>query len=236
MAELTIHDAVEILGETKVITSRQAASILPPGKASLPVTNNHIPYTRDRLVLEADNNTIGTDNRLVYHFGLSLWEWLGILGDDSHIATNIKYDLSDKAHFDKRHGFWTAPTERYWATKVSPAGFYLVNFKGCWGRKTWAEQEKEIANFSGDYYLRLHTRAPEDVVVQAVFAICKTHGERLLQDWSHWGPSRDSLGRRVSVGNFNPGMVVKSESPSWNCRDNLRACLWQRPASDIVSQ
>ena len=113
------------------------------------------------------------------------------------------------------------PSKNEWATVSPPANCYLVNFHGRWGSTSWNRQEENIAGLGPEF-----ERAHEAIVASAAHATFAATGERLLPDWSHWGPSRYSDGYRAIVGSFDRrGLEVYSRRPYWGDDGLLRGCL-----------
>lgn len=57
-------------------------------------------------------------------------------------------------------------------------------------------------------------RAHEAVVAEAAFSVFRVTGERLLDDWIHWGRFVPSVWSRVLVGLFDEsGMNVSRKNP-----------------------
>ncbi|MFA6537067.1 MAG: hypothetical protein WCT18_01570, partial [Patescibacteria group bacterium] len=89
--------------------------------------------------------------------------------------------------------WWLKDKEDYWATKTLEPGYYLLNFNGKFDSKKWSEQENLITGL-GPMYERAH----EFVVGETVLSNFNIHnGERLLENWYHWGKESSSADYRV---------------------------------------
>lgn len=108
------------------------------------------------------------------------------------------------------NNWWLKNKEDYWATKTLEPGYYLLNFNGKFAGKTWTDQKNLIPQLGPQY-----ERAHEFVVGEAVLSNFSVHnGERLLENWYHWGKEADSDGDRVCVGGFgSDGLGVNDYSP-----------------------
>lgn len=198
--------AISILGLGKVLTLVQALSAWPDSGA----VEQPIRYCDETLRQCAEENTHqGTNWRLVYVHGFSLRQQRDQIGTDrTHQPCFYNND------------WWLKESENNWANFKPEAGYYLIDFNGRFGSIAWKKQEKRIAEL-GDRFERVH----ETVIAETVFSIFKTIGERLLENWYHWGVSLDSGGLRVAVGLFaRGGLDVSFYRPVW-VGGGLRVCL-----------
>lgn len=198
--------ALEILGEGKVITARQATTAW---NTELP-NDLYISFTEADLQNAALDNASGkADFRLVRILGLwSLHELHARFGIDS----------KKQPCFYKDSKWWLGSGEDKWGKRKPIPDYYLLDFAGKWGAISWDDQEVQINASSVDFH-----RADECVLTEAVFTIFQLTGERLLETWYHWGPTRDSYGYRVIVGNFlASGLSVGSCDPSCDVGGRLR--------------
>lgn len=200
--------AVNILGDHKVLTAEQAA------KARNQKVPESAPIRYSEAVLREcaeQNRTAGTDWRLAYVFGLSLRELRAQAGTDLDHQPCVYKDLT----------WWLEKKEDGWATEKPESGYYLIDFNGRWGRTDWSNQEAEIKKLGSDY-----ERTHEAVIAEAIFSIFQTTGERLLENWHHWGRNLDSYGYRVGVGLFDRfGLGVYDHGPDWDDDGGLCACV-----------
>lgn len=197
--------AVNILGNRKVLTAEQAAK----ARNQKAPENASIRYSEAVLRECAEQNrTAGTDWRLVYVFGLSLREQRKQVGTGLNGFYNTDW--------------WLEKKEDGWSTEEPHASYYLIDFNGRWGMTNWANQEAEIQKLGLNF-----ERAHEAVVSEAILSIFQNTGERLLENWYHWGRSLTSYGYRVYVGCFGrDGLrVLGFCGPGWVGDDCLRVCL-----------
>lgn len=199
--------AVNILGSGKVLTAEQAAKA-----QQMPVPQNvTIRYTKETLRECAKANAEnGTDWRLVYLFGFSLRN------------ERQKFGINTKSQpcFHKDSTWWLEKSEDAWATEKPDSGYYLIDFMGRFSRTSWINQEAAIEKLGNEF-----ERANERAVAEAIISIFQTTGERLLEDWWHWGRSLDSDGGRVDVSFPPAGLSVSDNRPDWGDNDWLRVCV-----------
>jgi hypothetical protein len=120
--------------------------------------------------------------------------------------------------------WWLKSSEDSWATKNMEPGYYLLNFNGKFANKKWSDQEG-LTTALGSMYERAH----ENVVSETVISNFGVHnGERLLENWYHWGKETDSGGGRVCVGDFgSDGFDVAGYSPG-SSHDRLRVVVFRK--------
>jgi hypothetical protein len=120
--------------------------------------------------------------------------------------------------------WWLQGSEDSWATRNLEPGYYLLNFNGKFASKKWADQES-LTTALGPMYERAH----ENVVSEAAISNFGVHnGERLLENWYHWGKETDSGGGRVFVGGFDSdGFRVSRFSPG-DSNDRLRVVVFRK--------
>ncbi len=203
--------AIEILGKTKVLTAFQAEKAWPgitAGEAS-------IRYSEETLRECARANAIAeADWRLVYVHGISLRRQREIIG------TNRK---RQPCYYD--NNWWLGNGDDEWAFFETESDYYLLDFKGRFGRTSWQNQEDKIVELGPEF-----ERAHETVVSEAAISFYQIFKERLLETWYHWGRSLDSIGGRVGVGDFDSeGWGVDHYYPDWGgIGDDLRVCLFRK--------
>ena len=199
--------AIEILGKAKVITAFQAEKTWP-GRT---VGEFPIRYSEDALRECAEANAKGeADWRLVYIHGVSLRRQREILG------VSCK---RQPCYYD--NNWWLGNRDDEWALFQPESGYYLLDFKGRFGRTSWQNQEDKIAELGPEL-----ERAHETVVSEAAISFYQVSKERLLGIWYHWGRSLDSDGDRVLVGFFvSEGWFVRRCHPDWDGLGSLRVCL-----------
>ena len=199
-----------VLGADKVITAQQSADTW---KVEAP-QNPTIRYSGEILrSCVQSNRESGRDFRLVYLQGMSLRE----LRDKVGIST-------DNQPCVYNNDWWLQKSENAWATQKFEPGYYLIDFNGRFPRTSWNRQGEEIAKLSN------YERASEAAVGEAVITNFKVYdGERLLENWSHWGDCLVSVGYRVCVGVFDGGgLGVDYGHPSLDGGDRLRVCLLRK--------
>ncbi len=182
---LTTIRAINILGQGKVITNEQAAKAWSEGA----VKSVAIRYSETTLRICAEQNQSGqADWRLVYCHGFSLREQ----------RDKRRTDQSNQPCF-YGNDWWLNSVEDKWATYKPQAGYYLINFCGQFANMNWKTQEAEIAKLGKDY-----ERCHEAVFSEAILTIYMVNnGERIAENWWHWGVSLASNGFRVFVGYLN---------------------------------
>jgi hypothetical protein len=175
----------------------------------LPVpTDVQIRYSEASLREAIAANANGEQWTLVYYSGQNPRQMRDKIG----VGSSSFYD----------NDWWLKDKENFWATKTDiEPGYYLLNFKGQFADKTWDVQE-ELINKLGSAYERAH----EFVVKEAVLSNFRiNHGERLLENWYHWGKEIDSGRYRVDVGYFgSDGFFVGYGTPS-SSNDLLRVVV-----------
>lgn len=202
---------INILGGRRVVTLAQAATAwtVAPVPATAPIR-----YSSETLQMCAhENRENGTDWRLVYIHGFSLRE------QRERIGTNRNHQPCFY-----NNDWWLREPENEWANHKPEAGYYLVDFSGRFGSTAWKKQEKKIADLSDRF-----ERAHETIVAEAVFSIFKATGERLLENWYHWGKSLASVGVHIVVGVFGRrGLDVVYYRPGGGAHGGLRVCLFRK--------
>lgn len=206
-AEDPLARAVSILSKKKVLKAERVAkvwSVEPP-------QNVPLRYT-DETFREAarQNKETGADWRLVYIHGFSFREQREKVGFDP--KRQPCYYAND---------WWLKSEEDDWAMGKAAPGYYLIDFNGRFGRTSWANQRTAIEKLGPQY-----ERADECMVAEAIISIFELTGERLLENWWHWGYLLTSHGSRVWVGRFSRlGLLVSRDQPDWDSHDLLRVSL-----------
>lgn len=206
--------AMKILGSHRVFTPERVAEALNPlrKRAGLPELvppqGVAVPYSDEVLKAHAGGKWL-----LVYSYGLSLREQRQMVG----------VDPNQQPCFHKDSTWWLNAKEDGWATKGVNPGWYLVSTEGRFGGQTWNQQEQSIREFGESY-----ERADEYLMGEACLsAYLINNGERLLENFYHWGKSLGSFGYRVGVGYFGRcglyvGLWVDYSD------DSLRVCLFRK--------
>ena len=182
---MALEQAINILGQSKVISDEQSAKSWERFPPILAI----IHYREKTLRQCAKENEKGQDWRLVYCHGLSLYQLREKCGIDWKNHQPCFHEDSDD---------WLKFEVDNWENQSFQAGYYLLDFIGQYGNISWDDQEVEITKRGKEY-----KRCPETIFTEAVFTIFMVNnGERIAEDWWHWGLTKRSNGRRVFVGNF----------------------------------
>jgi hypothetical protein len=147
--------------------------------------NVEIHYDEQTLRESIEANRSGEQWALAYCTGKSIRQIREIVG------------TSGQPRF-YNNDWWLKPSEDSWATQVLQPGYYLLNFNGKFRDENWDTQSSHIDEL-GPLFVRCH----ETLVSEIVFSNFHIFGgERLLENWYHWGKELTSGGRRVRVGDF----------------------------------
>ncbi len=205
-----LEQAINILGYAKVITAEEAVKTWD---REVP-KDRDIRYSEATLRVCAEQNKTGADWRLVCIHGLSLREQ----------RDKRRTDQSNQSCFFYTNAWWLEGNEDEWATYKPQAGYYLINFCGQFANMNWKTQEAEIAKLGKDY-----ERCHEAVFSEAILTnYMVNNGERIAEDWWHWGVSLSSNGYRVSVGHLNTNGLIVSDSWLGYSALNLRVCVYRK--------
>jgi hypothetical protein len=207
------------LGEQRMVIANQATGVWRKNAPSpAKVAIRYTEATIENCVAE----NIGGKAQwvLVWTLGLSLRAQLNTI--EAHRYALQCFDVSRES---ARH-WWTSESEMHWAQRGAEEGGYrLLDFSGRFGDMPWREQEARIVGLGSV------VRAAEATVAEAAISFVITRESALdfdmfpMSHWFHWGPSRDSQGRRVRIGEFNGrGMVIGAESED-NYDPRLRVVL-----------
>lgn len=185
-AEQAIGVATDILGAGKVVTAAQVGTAWEIGGL-----NGSLLYTETELTECATANAAGTaDWRLMYIHGHSLRKQQEMWGTDT----------ANQPCFYANSTWWLEANQSYWAGAVPEFGlagrYHLLDFQRRMTSKSWYDQESAIL-------VTPNVRAHEAVVAEAAFSVVKVTGERLLENWWHWGRFSATSGNRVCVGYFD---------------------------------
>ncbi len=205
----TLARALTILGVSKMLTDEESAKAWGVSKVS-----PTIRYTEHALRAAANANACSeADWRLVYVNGFSLREQRHLLGTDP----------KQQPCFDQSYTWLLSKERDVWAAVSRPAGYYLIDFHGRFDSISWIDQELLIEQFGNDFSFE---RADETIVSEAVLTIFKVTGERLMENWRHWGRTLDHDRERVYVGEFDhAGWHVFTCHPGEHTHGDLRVCL-----------
>jgi len=197
---------VKLSGEIKVVNADQTAQAW-----QVPVPENvRLRYSEATIRECIEANRQGEDWRLVYILGLSLREQRDKQGVDQN---------SQPCFYN--NDWWLESKEDSWAKHKPEPGYYLVNFNGKHANKNWQDQENGITAL-GERFERCH----ETVFGEAIVSVYLTGGgERIAENWYHWGLSLGSDRNRVFVGVFDSvGFHVGLASPDYS-HSILRVCV-----------
>jgi len=207
---ISLKLARAILGMEKVISAHHAA------KAWGMEADSRFPIRYSEATLRecAEANATGiTDWRLVYVNGLSLREQRAIQGVAQSDGQNQPCFYNED--------WWLRPREDSWAKNSSAVGYVLVDVKGRFASKTWDQQAKLIVALGEQY-----ERCDEHVFAEVIQTIFLTQrGERIAENWLHWGCSAASNGSQVIVGHF--GRYGLHVSNGWDdyCNSSIRVAV-----------
>lgn len=203
--------AIRLLGSCRVVTAEQWCEAW--GREIADNGSRDLCFSERLLQSAADSNKAGTtDYRLVYCGGISLheqWEILGDLKSPPYFRQDYKYLLSGK-----------------WAKHQPKPGYRLLDYKPRLFGYTWYYQEKEIAQL-GEGFSRAHGAE----VTEGCFSFYKVWQIRLMQTVRHWGPSKDSEGIHITVGEFQEKGIVMDTWPPGNRRGYLGVVISRRDSS-----
>ena len=177
--------AKQILGNDKVYKSVDATAALGVEI----IEHGPICYTVEQLEEAAKENKEGHDWRLVWNNRLSIRELSRMFGHDK-----------EKQPCFRRSFDWLLEMVRdEWSNDCpSYGGYYLIDFKPRFLLKNWYDQEGAVAKLGKNF-----ERVNEAVFIEACLSIFKITGERIAEDWYHWGDKITSTGERVLAGYFD---------------------------------
>ncbi|MCR4328662.1 MAG: hypothetical protein NUV53_04090 [Patescibacteria group bacterium] len=194
--------AAQILRGKNFISGKQSSGVWRRNAPS--VGKVVLRYGEETLINCASQNRDRAANWfLVWIFGLSLRKQREFT--EGHQFPIICFDSgSDEDPVDRN--WWIRESENYWADRdYGDNGYWLMDFSGKFSGMNWNDQEQKIRR-SGEL------RAPELLVAEAAISILQVHQMSVILDWFHFGPTIDSQGRRIRIGEFNGrGMVIVGE-------------------------
>jgi len=207
--------ALKILGERRVFTPEKMAEVWNPlrkqaGLAPLVIPKS-VSIPSEDVLREVRGK--GGDWVLAYSDGLSLREQRQTVG--------IK--AGHQPCFNASYSLWLEKKENVWAIKGVQPGYYLVDLQGRFGLQTWQGQEESIQKKLGSVY----ERTDEHLISEIILSACLINGERLLENFFHWGTlASGSYDYRVVVGLFDLyGLRVDGYHLDTSNYTNLRACV-----------
>ncbi|MDD5341288.1 MAG: hypothetical protein PHC97_02515 [Patescibacteria group bacterium] len=200
---------LRLFGRDNVIVAKQSAGVW--GLES--PKDDKVLYSKATLRHAAKENEQGEDWRLVYINGLSLREQREKRG----------VNRAEQPCFDTfaNDDWWLESDEDKWATFRPQTGYYLINFRGQFANMNWVEQGKAITEL-GAGYERCHEAAFAEAIL-TIFMV--NNGERIAEDWYHWGATAASNDNRVGVGVFGSGGLIVSGGLVDCSDDDLRVVL-----------
>ena len=207
-----ISDVLKVFDPAWVVTPAQAVEVwgFHPRRVEVPYTMETIRWcaAQNRLAIEPQ------EWRLAYLFDFSLREMYELLNDGSL-----------RMHFDPDLQ-WLARerVQRTWADDTIEARCRLINICGNYENRSWFDQEQELRVRARPSIVR----TPSPAIAQTIFDINFLHNKRLLVDWCHAGPERDSTGCHICVGPFGDrGLKISSADPT--SKDPRRAVCYMIP-------
>lgn len=180
---ISLSQAKKILGHRKVIGVTNFNKVWKTGHKEAPIF-----YTEENL-FDASffNVNRGDDWRLVYYGGQSIRELYEIIGTDK----------KHQPHFEIME-WYLMKKEDFWADKVPPAGYYLINFKGLFLELDYQQQELKMAfKFGKDF-----ERTDPHVLSETFITILELTGKRVVENWYHRSDALSDSGHHVYVGCF----------------------------------
>jgi hypothetical protein len=121
-------------------------------------------------------------------------------------------------------GLFEAALSHSWATSNLEPGYYLLNFNGKFANKRWLDQENMVAAL-GPMYERAH----ETIVSETAISNFGIHnGERLMENWYHWGKETAWGGDHVDVGDFDPGGFGVDRRSAGDSDGDLRVVVFRK--------
>ncbi|MFA5124572.1 MAG: hypothetical protein WC473_01950 [Patescibacteria group bacterium] len=208
---LSVRQAIRILGANKVIMARATARVWRQ-----PIVNGPIRYTKATLKQAAAENYSGrTDWRLVFVSGKSLRQQYEIRGKGG--------EKEKQPCFHSGYTWWLHDKEGYWVKHQPASGYHLIDFKGRWVGHNWGQREAESQKPES-----LYERVNPAIFSEAILTNFMINGERLAEDWQHCSSVTDSFNWFVSVGFFHAyGLRVENHKHSRPSFD-LRVCLFRK--------
>lgn len=186
---VSLTRAKKILGRHKVVTVTNFNKVWKTGHDEVLIfySENDLEEASYR------NKAIKGDWRLVYYSGLSIRQLNKIIGTDrKHQPCFYEQD-------------WYFKTEEdFWADKVPPAGYYLINFKGLLPNLDYKQQETEIAFRFGENF----KQTDPHIFIEAAMTIFKVTGERIANNWYHRSSVCTASGRHVYLGDPDSGWII----------------------------
>lgn len=207
---MDISQAIEILGEKRVIRDRIVVSIwnrIISEKRTLqfsfPVSvdkNPDISFSeKDLTDVKKDENWI-----LVYNPGLSLVDSFAALGNNKLF----------KPYFGKGASRWLVKKTEEWALKRFKSRYNLIRAKAVYPNRSVKEQEMLIGNG--------FTRVSAQTLVNAYVVSWGAWGDSPLDKYSHFGTEKDDDCMRM-VLTFHKGCIYISQWPYWGRAARLGA-------------
>jgi len=203
-----------ILGLGRVITYDQVALHWGPGLNRLTDPKDVLIRYSEETLHQCSNENIDrkSDWRLIYYSGFSLRQL--------HEKRGIDWK-NNQPCFHKDKNDWLQSEEDILVNQTFPAGYYLLNFNGQFGKISWGDQEVEIANLGKEF-----KRCPEAIFTEAVFTIYMVNnGERIAEDWWLWGTAKRNNGRHVLVGDFREVGFYISDSRDYESNPYYRVVV-----------
>lgn len=187
--------------EVEPLTAKRVAASFNPfrERAGLPllVPNATSLCTSPQLRLIQSDPQTGTKCVCAYCFGIPLMELRMMFGVNSDHHPSFAGSIWD---------YWLQPQEDSWTRQsIARPGYYLLSLHGVFPKTMWSQQEDLIqSRFGAEWF-----RAPEHLAAEIFFAcalnrIWEQPGIEFFWPWTnfflHWGPSSNSLGRKIAVG------------------------------------
>ncbi len=206
--QTNVGRAIEILGESKVITKKQSAEVFDYGRVdSFP---NEVRYREERLRDCARSNKEGYSDYFL-HYGLPL--------SLRQQRTIVAADPNNPSYFNDSELWWMDKSEDWWAKSQPEPGYYLIDLKSRYHSNDWEKQSQMIASSLGGGRERADERVFSQALIAARHLGYKLTDERL----SHWG-MLNSRNNRVWVS-FYRGKIGIHACPMTGSDLSIGVCL-----------
>ena len=134
-----IDKAIEILGDSKIITAKQASQVWNTEMID-DITPFIAPYTKSTLLTcRAENKNNKADWRLIYINGFSLMEQI------------MKFRPSNKGDIPSFRSSWVGNSVTLWSKRKPATGYRLIDFRLRFNSMNWEKQEKAIAKLGKNF-------------------------------------------------------------------------------------
>lgn len=214
--------AIEILGESRVVTAKRVAEKLGISSVLEPKL---VGYAARKLEEAAAANEVGHRHRLIYCRGISLADHIG-MRLPQHPQVILKENLTE--WLDQISGNLAAH-------KVSRPGYYLINFAAAsFQKKTFSEQEAAIAEMGIEF-----ERPADALLLEAALTLMTAVGEPPFALADHWGHLQWNGLNIVFGPSSREGIEIRFINPTTRYgrgRRPLGACVARLPQHILRSK